>query len=377
MNNKIIIASDKFRGSLSSQELAKNLSKGLKSIDNNLDIVIVPVSDGGDGLLEVGTFANYKLHHFLAQGPCGEELQTHIGIKDTTAIIELSDTAGLRRLKDKNSRCALSASSYGVGQSIAKALDLGCKKIIIGLGGSASTDGGTAMLKALGAKFFDINHNELPLGGGFLPTLDHIDISGLDRRLGEVDIMVASDVSNPLLGVQGAARIYGPQKGASSTEVEILELGLFRLSEVVQKDLGLDLADASGAGAAGGVGYGALIGLGAKIDSGIQIALDLVNFDKLVRSSSLVITGEGSLDSQTLNGKAPFGVAQASLKYQVPVIAITGTCKLKKEELKKIGISKCYSLLELEPNLDICFKKVDILTEKIGKIIAKEWLTNS
>jgi glycerate kinase len=259
------------------------------------------------------------------------------------------------------------------------ALDAGCARMVVGIGGSASTDGGTGMLRALGARFLDADGVELPLGGGALGRLDRVDLSGLHPGLGSTELVLATDVDNPLLGPRGAAAVYGPQKGAGPADIEVLDAALERLSMVLGTGAGAGpgghpAATLPGAGAAGGVGFAALAVLGASARPGIDLMLELTGFAGKLPGTALVITGEGSLDQQTLAGKAPAGVAAAARAHGVPVVAVAGRCLLDGAELADAGIRAAYALTDLEPDLDRCMTEAGPLLQRLSERIAREWL---
>lgn len=256
----------------------------------------------------------------------------------------------------------MTASSMGTGEVIRTALDGGCRSIVLGLGGSACTDGGAGMLQALGVRLLDDDGGDLPPGGAALRQLARVDASGLHPAVGKADIVVAGDVDNPLLGPHGAAAVYGPQKGATAEQVRLLDAGLGRLAEVLDSDI----AEQPGAGAAGGVGFAALAVLGAKVRPGIEYLLDLVGFPQHLRGASLVITGEGSLDEQTLRGKAPVGVAAAARAAGVPVIAVAGRCLLTGTELVEAGFAGAFALTDIEPDSARCIAEAGPLLERLA-----------
>jgi glycerate kinase len=257
------------------------------------------------------------------------------------------------------------------------ALDAGAGTVVLGVGGSASTDGGSGMLAALGARFADSAGRELPDGGGALSDIAAADLTGLDPRLADTRVILASDVDNPLLGPRGAAAVYGPQKGAGPEDVLRLEAGLARFAAALEGALGAEAAravDAEGAGAAGGIGYGALAALCATRASGIEILLDVLDFDKALVGARLVVTGEGALDEQTLHGKAPAGVARAARGRSIPVVAVCGRLLLGRERLADAGFVAAYALADIEPDLARCINEPGPLLERVGELIAREHL---
>jgi len=341
----VLIAPDKFKGSLSAPQVAGHVAAGLRRAVPGIDVREVPVADGGDGTLDAALAAGFERVPVTASGPTGEPVATGYARRGDTAVVELADVSGLARLPGR--RVPLTATSYGTGEVIRAALDDGCRTIVLGLGGSACTDGGAGMVAALGMRLLDAHGDELGPGGAALALLDTVDTAGLHPGLAEAEIVVASDVDNPLLGEHGAAAVYGPQKGASAAQVERLDAALARWVEVLGAQ---DVATRVGAGAAGGVGFAALALLGAVMRPGIEYLLDLVGFHDHLADASLVVTGEGSLDEQTLRGKAPAGVAAAAREAGVPVVAVAGRCLLSDEALTAAGFAGACALTDLEPD---------------------------
>jgi glycerate kinase len=261
-----------------------------------------------------------------------------------------------------------------VGRLVLAALDAGARRIVLGLGGSATTDGGAGMLEALGVRLLDDAGTDLPPGGGGLGRLARIDVQGLDPRLAGVDVVIASDVDNPLLGPQGAAAVFGPQKGASADEVAVLEAALTRFAEVLRRDVGADVGDLAGAGAAGGTAAGAVAVLGARLVSGAGLVCDLVGLDAVLTGADLVITGEGSLDRQTLRGKAPAEVAARARTAGVPCLALAGVVRLSAAELAASGFRAAHALTEVEPDLARCLARpAEVLSDLAARVLTAEW----
>ena len=362
---RVVVAPDKFKGSATAAEVAAALAAGLRQIRPDLEIVELPVADGGDGTVAAALAAGFTPVVTVAEGPAGQPVEATFALRDAVAVIELADVAGLRRLPG-GQPAPLTASTYGVGQLIRAALDDGATTIVLGLGGSASTDGGAGLLQALGVRLTGLDGAELARGGAALAGLAGIDASGLDSRIGE--ILVASDVDNPLLGPRGAAAVFGPQKGAGPADVIVLDRALARWAELTGS--GLDLAAVPGAGAAGGTGFGALAYLGARVVAGADLVLDLIGFDAALAGTRLVITGEGSLDAQTLGGKAPLGVARVAGRRGVPVAVVAGQVLLTPGELAAAGFAAAYSLADLEPDPAVSMARVGELLGRIGRQIA-------
>ena len=367
---RIIIAPDSFKGSLSAITAARIIKKGFLRSFPGAEYSLLPISDGGEGLIDVllsGVPARRRVHRSLGVGgsagfrhagvggkrvfcfvsdPLGRPMKASYGILPggKAAVLEMASASGLTLLKPEE-RNPLKTSTYGTGQLIADALKRNIRRLIIGIGGSATVDGGTGMARALGIKLLDGKGKEIPEGGGGLKKLDRIDVSGLEPAVKKAEILVAADVNNPLLGKEGAACVYGPQKGATPEQVKVLEEGLSRLARVIAKDLGKEVSLLSGAGAAGGLGAGLYAFLGARIKSGVEIVLDLLNFSGKVKDADLIITGEGRIDFQVKFGKALLGVAKAGKKFNVPVLAFCGSRTPEAEELHNYGITAIFPIL--------------------------------
>ncbi|GKZ03073.1 glycerate kinase [Paraclostridium bifermentans] len=309
---KIVISIDSLKGSLTSIEAANAIKKGILSVDNKSDVVIMPLADGGEGTVEAlvqGMNGEEKV--ISVTGPINEKVNATYGIlKETnTAIIEMAQASGLP-LVPAELRNPLNTTTYGVGEIIKEAIEKGCRNFIVGIGGSATNDCGVGMLQALGFEFYDENDNLVELGGKVLNQIKRIKTDNKLKELDDCNFKIACDVNNPLYGENGAAYIYGPQKGATKEIVKELDKGLKNFAEVVKKDLGKDIAHIEGAGAAGGLGFGFLGFLNSKLESGIKIILDEIKLEEVVKDADIVITGEGRLDNQTAMGKAPIGVAK-------------------------------------------------------------------
>jgi glycerate 2-kinase len=368
----VLIAPDKFKGSLTAAQVADHVAAGLLRARPSLNVLTLPVADGGDGTVAAAVAAGYQRVRTVVTGPTGEPVTAELALKEGTAVVELAEASGLRRLRGGRS-APLTATSRGTGELIREALRRGAKRIVLGLGGSACTDGGAGLVTALGVRLLDSRGAPLPPGGAALRALRAIDLGGFALPP-DVHTVVAGDVDNPLLGRHGAAQVYGPQKGATRQDVRVLEAGLTRWADVVEHVLGRGARDRPGAGAAGGVGFGAMTFLDARLESGIGILLDLLGFAERVRGAQLVITGEGTLDSQTLRGKAPAGVARAGSRAGAPVVAVAGRRALTGEQLRRARFQKAYALTDLEPDVDRCIADAGPLLERLGAIIADEWI---
>ncbi|MER6130195.1 glycerate kinase, partial [Streptomyces sp. NPDC001795] len=347
----MLIAADKFKGSLTAVQVAERVTTGLRRVVPGLEVEALPVADGGDGTVAAAVAAGFERREALVAGPLGQEVTAAFALRGDTAVVEMAEASGLQRLP-AGVFAPLTASTYGSGELLRAALDAGARTIVFGVGGSATTDGGAGMLSALGARFLDRQGEPVTPGGGGLAELARADLSGLDPRLSSVDLVLASDVDNPLTGPKGASAVYGPQKGASPDEVEALDVALAHYAKVLEEAIGpraAEYATSPGAGAAGGIGYGALL-LGARFRPGIEVMLDVLGFQPALERASLVITGEGSLDEQTLHGKAPAGVAAAARAAGKEVVAVCGRLALPPEALGRAGIRRAYPLTEVEPD---------------------------
>lgn len=343
---RVVIAPDSFKGSLSAWEVAQAVERGVKRAVPNCETVLVPLSDGGEGLVEALVEATEGTYHELqVKGPLGEPVWAKLGVlgDGETAVIEMAQASGLTLIPEET-RNPLLTTTYGTGELIRLALDLGCINLIIGLGGSATNDGGAGMAQALGVQLLDDVGEEVGLGGAELARLASIDISGLDSRISEVKIQVACDVTNPLTGPQGASAVYGPQKGATPEMVEQLDKALANYAEVIRKDLGIDVEHVPGAGAAGGLGAGLLAFLKGELVSGIELVLNTVNFRAEADTADLVFTGEGKFDAQSAYGKVPIGVARACKPMGVPVVVLAGSVALDIEAVHDEGITACFAI---------------------------------
>ena len=369
---KIVVAPDKFKGSLTAVQAAQAIADGLRRSRADIDVVQLPVADGGDGTVAAALAAGYEPKTATVQGPTGEPVEATFAVRGEQAVLELAEASGLSRLPH-GTRAPLTASTYGTGQLLLAALDAGCRSLILGVGGSASTDGGAGMVQALGARFLSAAGEEVGRGGAALLDLDRVDPTLLDPRLASTTVILACDVDNPLVGAQGAATVYGPQKGATSNDVELLDKALSHYAEVVHRDMGLHLSHRAGAGAAGGTGAGAIAFLGAVSSSGIELMLEVVGFARAVEGADLVITGEGSLDAQSLSGKTPVGVARAAASAGVPVIALVGRLEVGPDELRAVGITSARAILELEPDDILAQRDAAVLLARLAEEVGASW----
>jgi glycerate kinase len=371
---RVVVAPDKFEGSLTAGQAAQAIRAGLLRARPDAEVVALPLGDGGAGTLAALVAAGFPRVPVPATGPTGEPVQAAIAVDGDRCFVEMAEASGLKRLPGGR-RAPLEATTYGTGELLRAALDRGARTVVLGIGGSATTDGGAGMAAALGAHFLDDAGAELPPGGAALLRLAHVDTSRLDPRLPEVQVTVAADVDNPLVGPEGAAHVFGPQKGAGPDEVLLLDSALRRYARVLAADLGVDLADTPGAGAAGGLGAGAIAFLGARIRSGIELVLELVGFDREVATADLVVTGEGKLDAQSLRGKAPVGVARAAAAHGVPVVALAGVVEVADRELRAAGFEEAHALAELEPDPARSMAEAAPLLERLAELVGRAWAT--
>jgi glycerate 2-kinase len=375
MHEQVVVASDKFKGSLPAAEVAARVAAGLARGGFGGEVVSVPVADGGDGTVEAAVAAGYRRVDLGVRGPVGKPVTASFALRDHTAVLEAAQACGLALLPP-GELAPLTATTRGVGELIVAAVRMGAKRVVLGVGGSATTDGGAGLIQALGARLNDTSGYELPPGGGALARLGNLDLSRL-RDLSGVEFLLASDVDNPLLGEHGAAAVYAPQKGASPDDVKVLEAGLERWADRAEDAVGGRVRDAPGAGAAGGLGFAAMLFLGARMRPGIDLLLELASFRERLDGARLVITGEGSLDEQTLRGKAPAGVARAAAGHEppVPVVAVAGRSTLTPGQLRDAGIAAAYAIADLEPDADRRMTQAGPLIERLAERIAADWLS--
>ncbi|MBX4174019.1 MULTISPECIES: glycerate kinase [Streptomyces] len=374
---RVLVAADKFKGSLTAVEVAERVTAGLRRVVPDLAVEALPVADGGDGTVAAAVAAGFERREVRVAGPLGDEVTAAYALREGTAVVEMAEASGLQRLPE-GVLAPLTSSTYGSGELLRAALDAGARTIVFGVGGSATTDGGAGMLSALGARFLDGAGEPVAPGGGGLADLVSADLSGLDPRLSEVELVLASDVDNPLTGPKGAPAVYGPQKGASPQDVETLDAALGHFAKVLEgtETVGARAAEyaaSPGAGAAGGIGFGAML-LGARFRPGIEVMLDVLGFAPALERADLVITGEGSLDEQTLHGKAPAGVASAARAAGKEVVAVCGRLALAPEVLGRAGIRRAYPLTDVEPDVAKCIADAGPILERVAERIARDFL---
>ena len=354
----ILVAPDSFKDSLSASEASRIISEAISAVIPSASIRQIPISDGGEGLLEAlltplqGTLVSVSV-----KDPLHRTIEASYGLVDQgkTAIIEMATASGLELLSIEE-RNPLITSTYGTGELIKNALDKGCTKIIIGLGGSATNDGGIGMIKALGGLFLDQYNQEIPDGGGALSTLHSIDLSGLDKRLQQVAIVCACDVDNPLTGPSGASYVYAKQKGASDNMLAVLDSNLSNYATVIKATLNKDLEHISGTGAAGGTAMGLLAFLDATLTPGIALITELLHLEKHIKEAQLVVTGEGKIDIQTLHGKTIMGIASLAKKHSIPVLVFTGSIGHGISEIYDQGVTAIFSIVSEPMSLETAIK---------------------
>lgn len=365
---RVLLAPDKFKGTLSAEEVAQALAAGVRRVRPDAVVDCLPVADGGDGTIDAAVASGFARIPVTVTGPTGEPVSSAYARRGTTAVVEMAEACGLGRLP--RGLAPMTAGSRGVGEVIAAALDAGCRELVVGIGGSASTDGGAGLLAALGAAFGPV----LGDGGAALADVESLDLGGLHPALTDARIVVACDVDNPLTGPEGAAAVYAPQKGATPDEVAVLDANLQHWADVVGRATGADWRDRPGTGAAGGVGFALVAVLGAELRPGIDLMLDLLGFEGRLDGVDLVVTGEGSLDHQSLRGKAPVGVATAAGRAGVPVVAVCGRSLLAEGDLEAAGIGRAYALLDVEPDVETCLREPARLLTRLGEQIAGDHL---
>lgn len=369
---KIVIAPDSYKESLTALEVASAIEAGFRDVFPDASYVKLPVADGGEGTVEAMVAATQgKIVRLAVTGPLGEEVDAFYGLSgdEHTAFIEMAAASGLE-LVPAAKRDPLITTSYGTGELIKNALDRGVAHFIIGIGGSATNDGGAGMMQALGARLLNKQGEQIGFGGGALPELDRIDISHLDRRIPQCRFEVACDVTNPLTGSQGASAIFGPQKGATPELVQQLDRALTHYAEIIRRDLDIDVLNIPGGGAAGGMGAALHAFCQAELRRGIEIVTEALGLAEQVKDATLVITGEGRIDSQTINGKVPIGVAKVAKRFNKPVIGIAGSLTADVGVVHQHGVdavfSVLYSICSLEEALDNAGQNVRMTARNIA-----------
>lgn len=371
---KLVIAPDSFKESLSAEQVASAIADGWRSVYPQADIHLCPMADGGEGTVDAVLAATGGERRELSvRGPLGQPVQAHWGwLENGQAVIEMAAASGLHWVEPAQ-RDACITTSYGTGELILAALDAGARRIILGIGGSATNDGGAGVLEALGARLLDGQGQPLAAGGAALASLQRIELDGLDPRLAQVEVLVAADVDNPLCGPRGASHVFGPQKGASVAQVEQLDRALGHYADVVAAALGEDVRDVPGVGAAGGLGFAARAVLGARFRPGIELVAELSGLAQAVQGADLVITGEGRLDGQSLHGKTPVGVARIAQAAGVPVIALAGSLGEGYQRLYEAGIDAAFSLAPGPVTLEQAMRDAHVQLQSRAADIARLW----
>jgi len=375
---KFVLAPDSFKESMTALEVADSMERGLRRVFPDCEIVKVPMADGGEGTVRSLVDATEgKIITVEVMGPLHAPVNAEFGLlgDGETAVIEMASASGIMHTTKEN-RNPLFTTTYGTGELIKHALDLGVRKIIIGLGGSATNDGGQGMACALGVKFTDLNGNAVALGGGHLHKIANIDISELDPRVAKTDFIVACDVTNPLIGANGASAVFGPQKGATPEMIQTLDRNLEIYAEKITSHLGVSIASVPGSGAAGGLGAGLLAFASARLQSGIEIVINFTGLAEKIVGADVIFTGEGGIDQQTQFGKTPYGVAQTALKVSpnTPVIALAGAIGEGVESLYDKNFTAIFGILRRTCSLDQALKEGDsniaFTTENIARLLA-------
>ncbi|MFD4636279.1 glycerate kinase [Lentzea sp. NPDC058436] len=371
--SEVVVALDSFKGSIDARSATAALARGLRRHPSGPVVHEHPVGDGGEGTLAALTSVGFVAERVVACDPLGRPVDAHYAHRDGVAFVELAEASGLGRLTGEvlGPATAETASTCGTGRLIAAALEAGHHTVVVGLGGSATTDGGSGLLAALGARLLDESGRPLCCHPAPLASVVEVDLSRLHPGLRTARLVLACDVDNPLLGPHGAASVYGPQKGADEETVARLERSLTRWAGLLEDATGVRAAGTAGAGAAGGAGF-ALLALGAEKRRGIDLVLELTGLAGLLPGAGLVITGEGTLDHQTLRGKAPAGIAAAARAAGTPVVAVAGRNLLAPQELTDAGFAAAFALTDLEPDVGRCLTDAASLLEQVGERIADE-----
>ncbi|MBU3206412.1 glycerate kinase [Clostridium algidicarnis] len=374
---KFVLAPDSFKESMSAKSVAKAMERGIKKVMPDAECIHVPMADGGEGTVQSLIDATEgTLYEIDVKGPLLNTVRAEFAMlgDGKTAVIEMASASGIQLVK-KEERNPLYTTTYGTGQLIKAALDKGATNIVIGIGGSATNDGGAGMVQALGARLLDKDLNELPYGGGHLINLKNIDLKGLDPRLKYVTVEVACDVNNPLIGLKGASYIFGPQKGATKDMVEVLDNSLTHYANIIKSLLNKDIAKVSGAGAAGGLGAGLMAFLDARLLKGVDIVIKHTCLEEKMEGADYVFTGEGSIDDQTIFGKTPVGVSKTALKHNIPVVAFAGkVCCEEPQKLYKEGITAIIGIVPgivtLKEALENGEENLERATENVVRLIS-------
>lgn len=369
----IVLAPDSFKESMTAKEVCVAMERGIKKVNSNIQCIHVPMADGGEGTMQSLVDATGgEVYSLEVVGPLGNKVKAEYGIlgNGEIGVLEMASASGIH-LVSLEERNHLITTTYGTGELIKACLDRGVKKLLIGIGGSATNDGGVGVIQALGGRLLDKEGNELGFGGGELEKLDRIDLTNFDRRLKDVVIEVACDVSNPLCGENGASYIFGPQKGASVEMIKILDNNLKHYAKVIKEQFGKDVLEIAGAGAAGGLGAGLMVFLNGNLKKGIEIVIEYSGLEKKVKNCDMVWTGEGSIDFQTQYGKTPLGVATVAKKYNKPVVALAGRVGDDIDILYEKGIDSIFGIMRGVTTIDEALKNGKENIERTSENIAR------
>lgn len=369
----IVLAPDSFKESMTAKEVCVAMERGIKKVNSNIQCIHVPMADGGEGTMQSLVDATGgEVYSLEVVGPLGNKVKAEYGIlgNGEIGVLEMASASGIH-LVSLEERNPLITTTYGTGELIKACLDRGVKKLLIGIGGSATNDGGVGVIQALGGRLLDKEGNELGFGGGELEKLDRIDLTNFDRRLKDVVIEVACDVSNPLCGENGASYIFGSQKGASVEMIKILDNNLKHYAKVIKEQFGKDVLEIAGAGAAGGLGAGLMVFLNGNLKKGIEIVIEYSGLEKKVKNCDMVWTGEGSIDFQTQYGKTPLGVATVAKKYNKPVVALAGRVGDDIDILYEKGIDSIFGIMRGVTTIDEALKNGKENIERTSENIAR------
>ena len=374
MKKRFVLAPDSFKESMSAKKACEAMERGIRKVLPDAEVNHVPMADGGEGTVDALVDGSDGTRiEVVVSGPIlTEKVTTYYGLlaDKKTAVMEMAKANGIELLAE-NQRNPLHTSTYGTGEMIKAALDHGAERIIIGIGGSVTNDGGAGMAQALGVRLLDEENNEIPVGGGALSKLATIDVTNIDPRIKNTEIVIASDVTNPWTGPKGASVVFGPQKGATPEMVEELDKNLVHYAKVIEKELEIDIADQLGAGAAGGLGAGLLVFAGASMRSGVDLVIELTHLEEVISQADYIFTGEGGMDFQTKFGKAPYGVAKVAKKYQKPVFACAGYIGENVEVLYDEGITAIFGILAKSGSLDEALKSGEANLERTVENIVR------
>jgi glycerate 2-kinase len=372
-NLVFVLAPDSFKESMTAKEACEAMERGIKKVDASITCIHVPMADGGEGTMQSLVDATGgTVYTKLVTGPLGKPVEAYYGITGDglTGVLEMASASGIQ-LVPTAERNPMVTTTFGTGELIKACLDHGVKKLLIGIGGSATNDGGAGMLQALGGKLLDGAGRELAFGGGELRKLESIDLSGLDSRLQEVMVEVACDVTNPLCGSRGASHVFGPQKGATPEMVQVLDSNLQHYADVIKRQLGKDIAEAPGAGAAGGLGAGLMVFLNGTLKKGIELVVEYTCLEEQVKLADMVWTGEGGIDFQTQYGKTPLGVAEVAKRHQKPVVALAGRVGEDIEVLYGKGIDSIFGIMKGASSIEEALQKGPENIEKTAESIVR------